>query len=71
MNVSTSNFSPLVGQNITMKVVTGDVSVPVTGLLLSEAPQTVRLRVGGTWDLDIYKNMIQSVEQESWVCSVT
>jgi hypothetical protein len=38
--------------------------VPLRGKLLKENSDSVRLRIGEGWDVDIYKAMIQAVEED-------
>jgi len=42
----------------------GDIKVPLRGKLLKENRETVRMRIGEGWDVDIYKAMILSVEED-------
>ena len=53
------------GQSVILKIVTGDLRVPVRGQLVSEAGKTLRLRVDESWDVDIYKSMVAGVEQDT------
>jgi len=41
-----------------------DIKVPLRGRLLKEGGETVRMRVGDGWDIDIYKAMILTVEKD-------
>ena len=51
----------------------GDIKVPLRGKLLKDDDETVRMRIGEGWDVDIYKAMIVNVrakiksERERWV----
>jgi hypothetical protein len=45
-------------------VALGDIKVPLRGQLLKEGGDTVRMRIGDGWDVDIYKNMILDVEHD-------
>jgi hypothetical protein len=38
--------------------------VPLRGRLLKDSEETVRMRIGDGWDVDIYKVMILAVEQD-------
>jgi len=38
--------------------------VPLRGKLLKENRETVRMRIGEGWDVDIYKTMILNVEED-------
>jgi len=39
--------------------------VPLRGKLLKVGDETVRMRIGDGWDVDIYKTMIMAVEEDS------
>ena len=58
-------FKPWIGQPVVLKVALGDIKVPLRGKLLKEGSETVRMRIGDGWDIDIYKAMILAVEQDS------
>jgi hypothetical protein len=53
------------GQAVVLKVVLGDINVPLRGKLLKESGDTVRMRIGEGWDVDIYKSMIVDVEEDA------
>ena len=50
-----------------LQVALGDIKVPLRGRLLKDGGETVRMRIGEGWDVDIYKAMILAVEQDSMV----
>jgi hypothetical protein len=52
------------GHPVVLQVALGDIQVPVRGKLLKEGGDTVRMRVGDGWDIDIYKTMILAVEED-------
>jgi hypothetical protein len=60
-----SAFKTWIGQPVVLQVALGDIKVPLRGKLLKEGSETVRMRVGDGWDIDIYKAMILAVEQDS------
>jgi hypothetical protein len=60
-----SGYRVWVGQSVVLQVALGDIKVPLRGKLLKEAGETVRMRIGEGWDVDIYKNMIVAVEHDS------
>ena len=62
-----SAFKPWVGQSVVLQVALGDIKVPLRGTLIRDAEQTVRMRIGEGWDVDIYKEMIMAVEQDAMV----
>jgi hypothetical protein len=59
-----TGFNVWLGQAVVLQVALGDIQVPLRGRLLKEGGETVRMRIGEGWDVDIYKNMIVEVEQD-------
>jgi hypothetical protein len=57
-------YNVWVGQPVVLQVALGNIKVPLRGKLLKEADDTVRMRIGDGWDVDIYKNMILDVEHD-------
>ncbi len=62
-----SAFKPWVGQSVILQVALGDIKVPLRGTLLMDNQETVRMRIGEGWDVDIYKELIMAVEQDAMV----
>ena len=60
-------YATWVGQPVVLQLALGDIKVPLRGKLLKEATDTVRMRIGDGWDVDIYKTMILAVEQDGMV----
>jgi hypothetical protein len=60
-----SAYAAWVGQPVVLQVALGDIRVPLRGTLLKEGGDTVRMRIGEGWDVDIYKTMILAVEQDA------
>ena len=60
-------FKSWIGQAVILQVALGDIKVPLRGKLLKEGGETVRMRIGDGWDVDIYKAMILAVEQDAMV----
>jgi hypothetical protein len=60
-----SALSALIGQPVVLQLALGNIKVPVRGKLLKDGGETVRMRIGDVWDVDIYKAMILTVEQDS------
>jgi len=58
-------YQPWIGQAVVLQVALGDVKVPLRGRLLKDAGETLRMRVGDGWDVDIYKNMVLAVEEDA------
>lgn len=59
-----SGYNIWLGQAVVLQVALGDIRVPLRGKLLKENGDTVRMRIGDGWDVDIYKNMILKVEED-------
>ena len=62
-----SAFKPWVGQSVILQVALGDIKVPLRGTLLRDGIESVRMRIGEGYDVDIYKEMIMAVEQDAQV----
>jgi hypothetical protein len=60
-----SGYEAWIGVPVVLQVVLGDSKVPLRGKLLKESVDTVRMRIGDGWDVDIYKAMILAVEEDS------
>jgi hypothetical protein len=58
-------YQSWIGQAVVLQVALGDVKVPLRGRLLKDAGETLRMRVGDGWDVDIYKNMVLAVEEDA------
>ena len=60
-----TGYEVWLGQAVVLQVALGDIQVPLRGKLLKEGGETIRMRIGDGWDVDIYKNMIVRVEHDS------
>ena len=60
-------FKPWIGHPVVLQVALGDIKVPLRGKLLKDGEDTVRMRIGDGWDVDIYKTMILAVEEDAMV----
>jgi hypothetical protein len=60
-------YAGWVGQAVVLQVALGDIKVPLRGKLLKVGGETVRMRIGEGWDVDIYKAMIVAIEEDSMV----
>jgi len=58
-------YTAWVGQSVLLHVALGDIKVPLRGTLLKDGNETIRMRIGEGWDVDIYKSMIMTVERDS------
>ena len=59
-----NGYNVWLGHAVVLQVALGDIAVPLRGKLLKESGETVRMRIGDGWDVDIYKNMILKVEED-------
>ena len=60
-------YATWIGQPVVLQLALGDIKVPLRGKLLKEGGDTVRMRIGDGWDVDIYKTMILAVEQDGMI----
>jgi hypothetical protein len=60
-----SAFASWIGQPVVLQVALGDIKVPLRGKLLKEGGDTLRVRIGEGWDVDIYKTMVLAVEEDA------
>lgn len=60
-----SAYATWIGQAVVLQVALGEIKVPLRGTLLKDGGETVRMRIGEGWDVDIYKTMILAVEQDA------
>jgi len=60
-----SAFAPWIGLPVILQVALGDIKVPLRGKLLKDSGETLRMRIGEGWDVDIYKAMIVAVEEDA------
>lgn len=50
------------GKSVVLRVSSGGLDVALRCMLLDESDEKLRIRIGDSWDVDIYKDMVQSVE---------
>ena len=65
MNPMEGGYAIWMGQPVVLRVLAGNIRVPLRGRLLSETNDMVRLRIAESWDVDIFKSMILAVEQDN------
>jgi hypothetical protein len=58
-------YEEWLGKAVVLQVALGDINVPLQGKLLTCAADTVRMRIGEGWDVDIYKAMIVGVQADA------
>jgi hypothetical protein len=59
-----TGYTNWLGHAVVLQVELGDIKVPLRGKLLKENRETVRMRIGEGWDVDIYKAMILDVQED-------
>jgi hypothetical protein len=59
-----AGYNAWMGHAVVLQVALGDIKVPLRGKMLKEGRETVRMRIGDGWDVDIYKTMIVKVEED-------
>ena len=57
-------YAVWIGQPVILRVVTGNMRVPLRGRLVAETSDSVRLRIADSWDVDIFKSMVAAVEHD-------
>lgn len=57
-------YAVWMGQPVILRVVTGNMRVPLRGRIVSETSDSVRLRIADSWDVDIFKSMVAAVEHD-------
>jgi hypothetical protein len=62
-----SAYQSWLGHPVILQVLAGELRMPLRGMIVGESPTAVRFRIGSGWDVDIFKNMILAVEEDSWV----
>ena len=58
-------YQPWIGQAVVLQVALGELKVPLRGRLLKDDGETLRMKVGDGWDIDIYKTMVLAVEEDA------
>jgi hypothetical protein len=58
-------YAAFMGQPVVLRVVAGNLRVPLRGRLMSETNEIVRLRIADSWDVDIFKSMVVGVERDN------
>jgi hypothetical protein len=64
-----AGYNAWLGHAVVLQVALGDIKVPLRGKLLKEGGETIRMRIGEGWDVDIYKTMIVAVEEDGMALS--
>jgi hypothetical protein len=59
------DYTVWMGQPVVLRVVAGNLRVPLRGRLVSETNEILRLRIADSWEVDIFKSMILGVEHDN------
>lgn len=59
------SYSPWLGHQVFLQVRNEEFLVPLHGRIIDESCSKVRFRLDERWDVDIYKEMILSVEPDT------
>jgi hypothetical protein len=60
-------YSSWIGQPVVLQVASGDLRLPLRGVILGESNSAIHFRVGKDWDFNIHKVAILAVEQDCMV----
>jgi hypothetical protein len=63
-------YASWIGQAVVLQVASGDLCLPLRGMIVGESNNAIRFRIGKDWDVDIYKRVILAVEQDSRVSMI-
>jgi hypothetical protein len=58
------SYTVWMGQPVVLRVVTGNLRVPLRGRLMSETNEVLRFRIAESWDVDIFKSMVVGIEHD-------
>jgi len=58
-------YNVWMGQPVVLRVVAGNMRVPLRGRLVSETNEVLRLRIADSWEVDIFKSMVLGVEHDN------
>jgi hypothetical protein len=59
-----TSYVSWIGRAVILQVAVGGHKVPVRGILVAESNDAVRLRIGESWEVDIFKAMIAAVDAD-------
>jgi hypothetical protein len=60
-----SSYTKWTGHAVVLQVSTADLRVPLRGVIVGESNDALRFRIGESWDIDIFKNMILAVQEDA------
>jgi hypothetical protein len=59
-----SAYSGWMGQTVVLQLATFDLRVPISGVIVGETGDALKVRIGDKWDVDIFKSMVLAVEED-------
>ena len=62
-------YASWMGQLVVLQVSVGDLKVPLRGTMVSESKEAVRMRIDEGWNIDVFKNMILTVDRDKSIPS--
>lgn len=57
-------YSMWMGQDVILRLAVDEMPVPLRGKLVGETPDALRLRIAGSWDVEIFKSMVLAIAPE-------
>ncbi len=64
----TMAYGPWLHQAVLLQVASGDLRVVLRGTIVGETANAVRFRLEQNWEVDIFKTMILSIEEDDCPC---
>ncbi len=64
-----NGYRAWIGQPVVLQVASGDLCLPLRGVIIEESRSAIHFRVGKDWDFNIQKMAILAVEVD-WTVSV-
>jgi len=59
-------YAAWMGQPVVLQIATEGMRVPLRGVVTGESDEVLKFNLGDGLDIDIFKNMILAVEEDSW-----
>lgn len=60
-----TSYSPWMGKSVVMNIVSGTSRVALCCRVVHESDELVRVHISDQWDVDIYRDMIESVKLDA------
>ncbi|MGD0907121.1 MAG: hypothetical protein ABSA96_06040 [Candidatus Acidiferrales bacterium] len=65
-----NGYRSWIGQPVVLEVASGDLRLPLRGVIIDESASAIHFRVGKDWDFNIQKLAILALEQDWTVSAV-